>query len=190
MRRFLGPLACLASAVCVGALAGPTRAGEEGAVVNLDGLKSKAPAGWQREKSSNRFRVYQFRVPKADGDKADAQLVVFHFGEGAGGTAADNVKRWKGMFEPPDGKTIDEASKVEEMKVAGVAVTYADIRGTYLEKFPPFDPNAKVTRRPDYRMLGVVFASQNGPYFIRLTGPARTVEQHKKDFDHWLKAFK
>src|SRR5690242_4465171 len=108
MRRVLWPLTYFASAVAVGALAASAWAGGEGTVVTLDGLKSKAPADWQREKSSNRFRVYQFRVPKAEGDKADAQLVVFHFGAGSGGSPADNVKRWKEMFEPPDGKTIDE----------------------------------------------------------------------------------
>jgi hypothetical protein len=71
-----------------------------------------------------------------------------------------------------------------------VAITYLDITGTYLSKFPPFDPNAKVTRLPDYRSLSVYFGSANGPYFIRMTGPARTVTANKKGFDEWIKAFK
>jgi hypothetical protein len=158
--------------------------------VTLDGLKSLTPATWVPEKTSNRFRAFQFKVPRTDSDKADAQVVVFFFGEGSGGTAEENVKRWKAMFEAPEGKTLDESAKVEKMKVGKVPVTYLDVQGTYLEKFPPFDPRAKTTRRPDYRMLGVVFESPNGPYFIRLTGPARTVAQHKKGFDDWLKAFK
>jgi hypothetical protein len=69
-------------------------------------------------------------------------------------------------------------------------VTCLDVQGTYLSKFPPFDPNAKVVRKDNYRRLGVVFDSPNGPYFITLTGPGRTVEANKKAFDDWLKAFK
>jgi hypothetical protein len=186
----IGPaaLACLWGLSEAGARGGGKQG--QGTLVTLDGLKSRTPANWQPEKTSNKFRAYQFRVPRAEGDKADAQLVIFYFGQGSGGSAADNVKRWKGMFEPPTGKTIDDVSKVEKMKVGGATATYVDVQGTYLERFPPFDPNAKITRKPDYRRLGVILESERGPYFITLTGPARTVEQNRKGFDDWLKAFK
>jgi hypothetical protein len=139
------------------------------------------------EEPSNKFRAYQFSVP---GDGGKAELVIFFFGAGSGGSAADNIKRWKGFFQPPEGKTIDEVSKVETKKIGAVEATYLDVRGTYLFKNPPFDPNAKVERRPDYRRFGVVFGSKNGPYFITLTGPAKTMEQQKKAFDNWLQGFK
>jgi hypothetical protein len=191
MRRAWLLLGCCAALAWTqtSARAGQKEEGK-GTEVKIDGLKSRTPADWVAEKSSNRFRAFQFKVPHAEGDKNDAQVVVFFFGEGSGGSAEDNVKRWKGMFEAPEGKTIEDVSKVEKMKVSGVNLTYLDVQGTYLDKFPPFDPRAKTTRRPDYRMLGVVFESPNGPYFIRLTGPARTVAQHKKGFDEWLRAFK
>ena len=159
-------------------------------VVTLDGLKSEAPASWKVQEPSNKFRAYQFALPKAAGDKDDGELVVFYFGAGGGGSPTDNLKRWKGMFEPPEGKSIDDVSKMEKFKVGNVEVTYLDVSGTFLYKFPPFDPNAKVQRKGNSRQLGVVFASENGPYFITLKGPAKTVEEHKKSFDGWLKAFK
>ena len=158
--------------------------------VTLDGLKSDAPASWKTQEPSNKFRAYQFSVPKAAGDKEDGELVIFFFGAGSGGGVDDNLKRWKGMFQPPEGKSIDDVSKVEKHKIAGVDVTYLDVKGTYLSKFPPFDPNAKVTKKENFRRLGVVFASENGPYFITLTGPAKTVDESKKTFDDWLKGFK
>jgi hypothetical protein len=74
--------------------------------------------------------------------------------------------------------------------VGSVPVTYLDVNGTYLSKFPPFDPNAQVTPRPNWRMIGVIFESEKGPYFIRLIGPADTVAYHKKGFDEWLRGFK
>src|SRR5437870_4144460 len=81
-----------------------------GETVDLGGVTSKTPAGWKSQKPSNKFRVYQFAVPKADGDKEDAELVVFFFGIGSGGGTDDNLNRWKGQFLPPEGKTIEEAS--------------------------------------------------------------------------------
>src|SRR5262249_16005236 len=154
------PLVCLVSVAWLLALDGIAGAGDRGTVVKLSKLESRAPADWKQEKTTNRLRVYQFRVPRAEGDRAAPELVIFYFGGGSGGAAADNVKRWKTMFEPPEGKTIDEVSKVQEMKVSGAPVTYLDVRGTYLEKFPPFAANAKITRRPDYRRLGVVFENE------------------------------
>ena len=162
----------------------------QGTVVELDGLKSEAPAGWKMGKADNKFRAYQFSIPKADGDKEDAELVIFYFGPGSGGGVEDNVKRWKGMFQGAGGKDVDDAAKVEKLKVGDVPVTYLDVKGTYLSKFPPFAPNAKVTRKDNYRLLGVVFESKDGPYFFRLVGPERTVGENKAAFERWVKNFK
>ena len=178
-------------AIVVGLMVSRTNAGGKGdGEVTLDGLKSKVPASWKSQKPSNKFRAYQFLVSKAEGDKKDAELVIFFFGEGSGGTVEENLKRWKDQFRAPEGKTINDVSTVKKMKVGNVDLTYLDIHGIYLSKFPPFDPNAKVTRLPDYRSLSVYWASEKGPYFIRLTGPAKTVGQHQKGFDDWLKNFK
>src|SRR5262249_47532801 len=135
------------------------------------------------------FRKYQFAVPKADGDKEDAELLILHLG-GSGGDNEANIKRWKMTFAPPPGKNIDDVSKVENFKVGDVPVTYVDISGTYLYKVPPFAPNAKTIAKENYRFLGAIFDSKDGPYYIRMTGPARTVEASKKGFEEWLKGFK
>jgi hypothetical protein len=68
-------------------------------------------------------------------------------------------------------------------------VTYVDIHGSY-SFLPRSDPNAKTAIRQNYRLLGVVFASKKGPYFIRMLGPQHTVAHDKKGFDEWIKGFK
>jgi hypothetical protein len=189
---------CLLVGVACAALRGPEPAvaddakqDKKGVVVTLDGLKSTAPAEWKQEEPSNKqMRLYQFRLAKVDGDKHDAELVIFFFGPGGGGSADANIDRWKKAFIPPEGKSIDDMSKVTKMKVGDVDVTYVDIQGTYKYKERPFDPNAKEERRPDWRQLGIVFESKKGPYFFRLVGPAKTVTQYRKGFDDWLKGFK
>src|SRR4051812_20938367 len=65
----------------------PAPGDAKGDEVTLDGLRSRVPSGWKSEKPGNKFRAYQFRVPKAAGDKEDAELVIFYFGEGGGGSA-------------------------------------------------------------------------------------------------------
>src|SRR5262249_39847790 len=154
---------------------GGRAAEKKGTKVTIDGLSSVAPAEWKQEKPpeiSRKFRFKQFRLPKVEEDKQDAELIIFYFGEGAGGSAAENVKRWKGFFNPPKGKKIDDVAKVTKFKAGKVPVTYLDISGTYKYKKAPFVPDSKAELRPDHRMLGVVFESPKGPYFFRLVGPA------------------
>jgi hypothetical protein len=160
--------------------------GGKGTVVEFDGLKSTAPAAWKEEGVKSQLRYMQFRLPKVKDDKNDAEVVIFR---GIGGSAQQNVDRWKSMFTPPAGKTIGDVSKVTEFKVSGADVTYLDVHGTYLFKTRPFDPNDKGEKRPNTRMLGVVFDGK-AVYHIRLVGPAATVEHYRKGFDEWLKAFK
>ena len=162
---------------------------DKGVVVTLDGLGSKAPAEWVEEKPSSQLRVNQFKLPGVNG-KEPAEMQITFFGEGQGGPVDANVKRWRDMFTSPDGKKSEDMGKLETMKVGDVKVTYLDIQGTFLSKVPPFAPNAKTVLKPDHRMLSVIFASKNGPYFIRVVGPTETVEHYKKGFDEWLKNFK
>jgi hypothetical protein len=158
----------------------PVGAGAKGTVVTLGALKSTAPADWKNQPPSNKLRAYQFAV-------GDADLAIF---VGISGSPMDNINRWKAQFVPPEGKTIEDASKVDKFKVGPAEITYLDIEGTFLSKNPPFYPNAKTVRKANYRRFGVYFACDGGPYFITLTGPAKTLEQNKKSFDDWLKNFK
>ncbi|HLN31602.1 MAG TPA: hypothetical protein VK395_27925 [Gemmataceae bacterium] len=162
----------------------------KGKAVSLGGLESRVPADWVEEDVTKQFRLKQYRLEPINDDKENAELIIFHFGAGVGGSAEDNIKRWKRMFVPPQGKTIDEVTKVEKMKVSGVNATYVDLQGNFLYKPSPAAPDSETARRPDYRMLSVMFEAKNGPYFIRLVGPAHIVEHYKKGFDGWIKGFK
>jgi hypothetical protein len=160
-----------------------------GTVVKLGGMSSKTPATWKEEKPATAMRVNQFRLAKADGDAEDAELIIFFFPGGAGSAVA-NIKRWQEMFVPPAGKTIDDVSKIEKFKVGNANVSYLDVRGMFNFKSPPNDPKAKTEKKTDFRRFGVIFEVGGDQYFLTCTGPARTMEQHKKSFDEWLKNFK
>jgi len=161
-----------------------------GPVVTIDGLSSRAPESWKESPAGGPMRVRQFTLPRVAGESRDAELIVFFFGTGGGGDAESNVARWKTLFEPPAGKTIDQVSKVETFKVGAVKVTTFDVTGTFLFRARPMDPPQSAEKRPGHRMIGVVFESPKGPYFMRLVGPEKTVTHYKPGFDTWLKAFK
>jgi hypothetical protein len=163
---------------------------EKGTVVTINGIKSRTPGDWKAVKPKYKTRLNEFKVPRTDDDKKDAEVTVSYFGPDQGGTAEDNIKRWKSQFRPPAGKTIDEVAKVEKFKVGDADITYVDVSGTFLSRFPPFDPNGKVTAMPNYRALSVYFDTKDGVYFLRLSGPAKTVSHNKKGFDSWVKGFK
>ncbi|VTS05419.1 hypothetical protein [Tuwongella immobilis] len=182
MRTWIASLALIA-----GLTVGSLRADDKGTEVELDGMKSMAPAAWKEEAPSSSMRLTQFKIPKVDGDDKDAELAVFFFKGGSGSLDA-NLKRQQAKFEAPEDGKLNE--KIEKLKVGARDATLQDITGTFLEKFPPFAPNAKITRKPNYRQLYVVFDGEGGSYYLALLGPAKTVEKHKADFVEFLKKFK
>ena len=165
---------------------------KKGTTVEWAGMKSTTPADWKEETPSNKMRLAQFRLAKAEGDPEDAELALF--ASPGGGTIQQNLERQEKKFEVPAGKKPEDVIKTEKLKVGTHDAIYQDITGTLLKKFPPFDPNAKITRVENSRQLYVVFEGKSGDstvlYSLYLVGPAKTVEKHKKAFDEWVKAFK
>jgi hypothetical protein len=149
--------------------------------VELDGLRSEAP--WETQPASSGMRKYQFKIPPEKGDAHPTELVIFFFGKGQGGDAQGNIARWRGMFEKAP------EPKVTEETIAGARATIMELSGTYLFRARPMDPGPPEPR-PDHRMIGVHFATPNGPYFMRLVGPDATVSKHKADFLKFLRGFK
>jgi hypothetical protein len=166
---------------------------EKGSIVEFAGMKSTTPADWKKEEPKSKLRMGQFRLPKADGDPEDAELALF--GLPGGGAVQANLARQEKKFDIPAGTKPEDAIKTDKIKLGGKHdAVYQDITGTYLKKFPPFDPNAKITKVPNYRQLYVIFEAQEGDttvlYSMTLLGPAKTIEKHKKAFEEWLKNYK
>lgn len=169
--------------LALAACAGPAR----GSVVELDGLRARTPPSWFEVTPVSPPLMRQFRLP---GLREDAELTLFHYGRGFGGDATSNIARWQELFEPPFGKSIQEATQVRTYQHRGLLLSIVTLRGTYLYREPPMDSKSKPQRRPDYRMIGVVIESRHGPYFLCLVGPATTVARHERAFYRWLQSFR
>ncbi len=188
MKNYLFWLPLLAWSAISLALQGPglwARDPNRGDVVELGSLKSRVPAEWLEEKPDEAPCYKQYRLEPVNDDKDDARVTVWFLGNGKGSTAAEYVKRWQGMFLPPEGKTMHEAAKVRRLTVNGAAVTYLDVRGDYKGI-----PGNDATPRQNFRLLGVYLDTPKGAYMIRLWGPADTVEFYREGFEDWVKAFK
>ena len=172
----------LAGVVMV-ASCGLARAEDKGTAVELAGMKSVTPADWKEEKPSNSMRLTQFKLPKAEGDKDDAELAFFAF-PGGSGSVKQNLDRQVAKFAE-EGRT----DKSEKVKVGDIEATYQDVAGSYKKK--PFPMATDFTLVKDYRQLYVVFEAKDGKqYYATLLGGKATVEKHKKPFEEFLKNFK
>ena len=132
------------------------------------------PANWKQSPASNNLRTAQFALPAVDGDKDDAELVVYFFG-GAGGGVNANLERWSGQFQPGGKK-----QKIYKGQSKQGEYYLLDITGVYNKPIgPPI--NRQTNPTPGYQMLAVVLmVKDKGNYFLKLTGPQKTVSAASK----------
>lgn len=179
--------------ICVLAAALAACGAPGGTMVELDGLRARAPSAWSERPQVQPPRVRAFVLPRARGDDHDAELTILHYGRGYSGGIESGVdaatRRWQRLFEPPEGQSMAAVTRVRADSVRGVAMTVVDVRGTYLHRPGSEDSDAAPERRPDHRLIGVVLETRRGPYFLRLIGPARTVARHEQAFDRWVQSF-
>jgi hypothetical protein len=155
------------------------------AVIDLSaaGLTYTAPAAWKPVATSSSMRVAQFAVPRAAGDGQDAEFVLYYFG-GAGGTIEANIDRWVGQMQQPDGRPSSAVTKRQSRTINGLKVTIVDVPGTYIAEVTPGSPQRH--NSPGFHLRTAVIETSNGPYFIKLTGPAKTISASEKSFEAFL----
>ena len=156
---------------------GPTAAASSGS------LKFTAPAGWISQSPASSSRKAQYGLPRAEGDSEDAELVVYFF-EGGGGTPQANVDRWIGQFTRPDGGPASDTAKVVHKTINGVPLTIVDVSGTYAGSMGPMQQQERP--KTHFRMLGAIAETAQGPWFFKLTGPAKTVARWQSGFESLL----
>ena len=136
-------------------------------------LTFDTPAGWVAKKPASSMRVAEFALPKTEKDAEDASLVVYYFG-GTGGSVQANLDRWIGQMQQPDGRdsrTVATSSALTSK--AGLKITLLDIPGTYIAEVTP--GSSERFNKPNFRQLAAVVETKDGPYFVKVVGPAATV---------------
>ena len=135
------------------------------------------PAAWTDRPAASSMRVAEFIVPKAPGDSEDADVIVYYFA-GGGGSVEANLQRWTSQFQSAKDPVRTTAT------VNGLKLTSLDVSGTYVAEMRP--GSAEHYNKPGYRMRATVVETPKGPYFIKLTGPAKTVDSAGAAFEQFL----
>jgi len=153
------------------------------AAVAAAGLTYTSPAGWTTVPTSSSMRVAQFTLPREKGDPEPAELVVYYFG-GSGGSVEANIERWLAQMQQPDGRPSKAVATRESRTVNGLSVSLVDVSGTYVAETAP--GSAEHHNSPNFRLRAGVVQTPGGPYFIKLTGPAKTVAAQSQAFDRFV----
>jgi hypothetical protein len=146
-------------------------------------LHYDVPAGWRVEQPASSMRLAQFTLPRGDGDAEDAGAVIYFFGQGQGGSVEANLERWASQMGQAGGRpgTVKDG-KTTTLTTNGHAVSVLDITGTYTDTMAGGGPKS------GYRMKAAVVETPGGPYFIKLTGPEKTVSKWDASFQAFLKS--
>ena len=150
-------------------------------------LHYKVPAGWVSAQPSSKMRVAQFKLPKAEGDNEDGELVLYYFGANQGGTAEANIDRWISQIQQADGSSSKVNAKTESLTVNGLKITTVDVSGRYTAEMAP--GSGKFYDNANYRLRAAVIETPKGNYFLKLVGPAKTVGRWEQSFTDFVKSF-
>lgn len=147
-------------------------------------LTFTAPASWQTRPAASSMRVAEFVVPHAAGDTQDAELIVYFFGASGGGGAEANIDRWIGQMQQPDGSASKDKARRDTQTVNGLKVTTVDVSGTYVAEMRP--GATEHHNSTGFRLRAAVVETPGGAYYIKMTGPAKTVAAADADFKKFL----
>jgi hypothetical protein len=148
-------------------------------LVQAGTLTFTKPAAWKDRPPASSMRVAEFVVPKVPGDSEDAEVIIFYFA-GGGGSVEANLQRWTSQFQSAKDPVRTTTT------VNGLKLTSLDVSGTYVAEMRP--SSTERYNKPGYRMRATVVETPKGPYFIKLTGPAKTVDSAGATFDQFLRS--
>lgn len=139
------------------------------------------PADWQALPVASSFRVAQYRAPAASG-ASDAEVVVFYFGPGQGGSVAANIARWASQFSAADGRPVEP--RVQALQVDGLPATLVELNGSYARQI---GMSAGAPSRPGQTLLAAVIETPHGNLTFQLHGDQATVAARRQGFERMVR---
>jgi hypothetical protein len=132
------------------------------------------------------MRAAEFQLPAPAG--AEAEVIVYHFGQsGAGGVDA-NIDRWVSQFQKADGtKASRDVAKIEKKQIAGQEITLVSLSGRYVATPPG---GGAAVDKPDQTLHAAIVPSPQGPYYFRMIGSTSAVQAQAPAFQEALASLK
>lgn len=133
------------------------------------------PVGWV-EKPGSTMRDINFTI----GENDEAECYVARL-PGAGGGLLANVNRWRSQMgaEP---LTEEQVAALPTKPLFGQQAHFVTVDGSYTPGMGTTDTFE------NYRLLGLILASDAGAVFVKMTGPKDLVTQHEAAFDQFTQS--
>lgn len=146
--------------------------------------ETEVPNAWKEQTPSSSMRLAQYQIPGANSGE-EGELVVFFFGEGAGGPVEVNIARWQSQFTGPDGKEV--TPKVDKFTAGDLKVTTAEFHGSYARGIG-VGPSG--TPKPNRALLAAIVETPQGKLTFQLHGPEATINAQRDAFLGFVKGLK
>lgn len=151
-------------------------------------LKFDVPQGWVSKPPASSMRVAEFSLPKAAGDAEDAAATIYFFGAGQGGTVEANLTRWMDQMAQPDGAPSKNVAKTTTLTAHSLTITVVDVPGTYTAEMSP--GSADHFNKPNFRLKAAVVETPGGLYYVKVTGPQKTIARWDESLTTFLKSLR
>lgn len=156
-----------------------------GDAISLAGVTFTIPEGWVQETPDSTMRLAQYRLP---GEAGPAELTVFHFGPGQGGSTQANIDRWVGQFQSPETPNNPPESDVSAVDHGPLKLSIVKASGTYTPT--PMGPMApRESPKTDFALYGlIVEGGPRGTLFIKATGPQSTIQAQEQALESFARS--
>lgn len=133
-------------------------------------LVYETPEGWT-EQAASMMRDINFKF----GENGEGECYVARL-PGAGGGLLANVNRWRGQMgaEP---LTQEQVDQLPSRTLFGQPAAYVTVDGDFSAGM------GSAEKKPGYRLVGLVLASDAGAVFVKMTGPRALVESNEGAFE-------
>ncbi|MEO8619682.1 MAG: hypothetical protein ABI625_01380 [bacterium] len=152
--------------------------------LTLLGYNTSVPAQWVVVPPTSKMRLAQFSIRHDDALGA-AEIVVYFFGEGQGGTVESNLARWKAQFSTSDGAPVPETITRDTSRV--FPITFAEYRGTYARGIGPGNTE---TAKAGQTLLAGIAETPRGTLFIQLFGDTAAVAAERAAFMQFVRGLR
>lgn len=132
------------------------------------------PKRWVEYPNMSPMRIATYRLPKSHGDVEDPEMSVMR----AGGDVESNVTRWIGQFDEPS----RPAAKRTTRTVGSLKVHLVDVQGNFT--------TMKGEPETNWALLGAIVETEGMAHFFKLTGPKKSVDDARAEFDALVASFK
>ncbi len=156
---------------------GDGRGSSDGSLINILDYQATLPATWDTREPSSNMRLAEFGTPGAEGSEG-AEVVVFFFGPGLGGSVEAIIGRWQSQFMSPDGGHV--APKVTVEEGGAFPITVAEFTGSYARTMGmSMNPDSA---RADQGLVAAIVEVPEGNLFVQLFGPSASVAAERDVF--------